>query len=119
MDNEQYKEIMKRLEFIEFRQQLLFDDDEVSRLLFEYRVTQGQYRAIMNLMDDYRDKIEKGQKVYSADFEAQVKRICPDPIVDYHFCEYIALAFRNEHRWEEVFEALYGGSSKYAYLKRQ
>lgn len=66
MDNNQYSKLMERFDFIEFRQQLLFDNDETNKLLFEYRITQRQYRDIMNLMDDYRDKIEKGQKVYSA-----------------------------------------------------
>ncbi len=31
---------MERLEFIEFRQQLLFDNDDVSRSIFEYGLNQ-------------------------------------------------------------------------------
>ena len=36
MDAKEYNKIMERLDFIEFRQQLLFDNDDVSRSIFEY-----------------------------------------------------------------------------------
>lgn len=34
---------------------------------------------------------------------------------DYHFCEYLAKAFMEDERWEEVFPALYGHLPKYQY----
>ena len=39
MDAKEYNKIMERLDFIEFRQQLLFDNDDVSRSIFEYGLT--------------------------------------------------------------------------------
>lgn len=118
MNNEQYTEIMKRLDFIEFRQQLLFDDDDLSRLLFEYKITHDQYQQIMDLMQHYREKIEQGESVSSAKYETEIYNIVPEHKGDYHMCEFLALEFRNGHRWEEVFDALYGNSPKYSYLKR-
>ena len=62
MDAKEYNKIMERLDFIEFRQQLLFDNDDVSRSIFEYGLTREQYKRIMNLMQDYRERIERGEK---------------------------------------------------------
>ena len=50
MDAKEYNKIMERLDFIEFRQQLLFDNDDVSRSIFEYGLTREQYKKIMDLM---------------------------------------------------------------------
>ena len=59
MDAKEYNNIMERLDFIEFRQQLLFDNDDVSRSIFEYGLTREQYKRIMALMQDYRERIER------------------------------------------------------------
>ena len=44
---------MERLEFIEFRQQLLFDNDDVSRSIFEYGLTvqknHGSYARLQRM----------------------------------------------------------------------
>ena len=117
MEKYEYDKIMDRLDFIEFRQQLLFDNDEISRLLFEYRITHPQYRQIMDVMEEYRNKIENGESCSHGGFENKMYEIIPEHGGDYHMCEYIALAFRNDHRWEEVFDKLYGHMPKYAYMK--
>lgn len=106
-----------RLDYIEFRQQLLFDNDGLSRLLFEYQITEPEYKSIMDLMDSYRSKLEKGEKIYSGEYEQKIYELIPSRNGDYHFCEYLVQAFYEEHRWEEVFPALYGDSPKYSYLK--
>lgn len=41
ISQEQYNEILERLNNIEFRQELLFENDEVSRILFEHEITQS------------------------------------------------------------------------------
>ena len=110
--------IDERLDYIEFRQRLLFDDDSVSRLLFEYEITHNEYTGIMDLMDKYREKIDKKESVYSGTFEDEIYLIVPLHKGDYHFCEYITKAFMENRRWEEVFLALYGDSPKYSYLKK-
>lgn len=118
MNEEQYNEIMDRLDFIEFRQQLLFNNDEVSRLLFECNVTHKQYQKIMGVMETYRVMIGRKEKVSHTSFENEIYTVMGRRNdIDYHFCEGIALAFRNQDRWNEVFDALYGDMPKYAYLK--
>lgn len=102
-----------RLDYIEFRQRLLFDNDDVSRLLFEYEITHDEYTKIMDLMDKYRNKIEKSESVYHSEFEDEIYSIVPSRFGDYHFCEYITKAFMECGRWEEVFPALYGDMPKY------
>lgn len=117
MDAKEYNKIMERLDFIEFRQQLLFDNDDVSRSIFEYGLTREQYKRIMALMQDYRERIERGEKCDRGGFEQAMYGIVPDHRGDYHMCEELAKGFRDENRWEEVFDNLYGEMSKYSYLK--
>ena len=47
MDNQEYTEIMERLDFIEFRQDLIFSGSELDRSIYEYRLTKKQYTKIM------------------------------------------------------------------------
>lgn len=116
MATRKFRSIEERLNFIEFRQQLLFDNDEISRILFENQITEAEYCEIMDLMDDFRAKIDRGEKVHHGSFEQQMYDILPCHKGDYHLCEYIARAFWEERRWEEVFPALYGGFPKYSHL---
>lgn len=113
----EFATIDERLDYIEFRQRLLFDNDSVSRLLFEYELTHNEYTKIMDLMDEYRNKIENKESVYSGKFEKEIYQIVPSRNNDYHFCEYIAKAFMDNGRWEEVFPILYSDNPKYSYLK--
>lgn len=112
-----FETIEERLSFIEFRQELLFNNSELDRMLFEYEITRAEYRRIMDLMDSIRVKIDKGQAVSTNEFESEMYSIVPSHSGDYHMCEYFARAFMDEGRWEEVFPALYGHMAKYKYLK--
>lgn len=111
---EKMQELEKRIELIEFKQQLLFDNDDLSRLLFEYNITHDQYTKIMDLMDEYRKNIENKKEVYHGLFEDAIYQIVPEHAGDYHMCEYLARSFMEARRWEEVFPALYGNMPKYA-----
>lgn len=117
METRQFSDINERLDYIEFRQELLLDADDVSRILLAYKITRKEYSNIMNLMDVYRNKIDARQPVYRADFESEIYRIAPIVNGDYHFCEQLTLAFYEERRWEEVFISLYGNEKKFEYLK--
>lgn len=112
-----FDNIADRLDYIEFRQTLLFDGDSVSRLLFEYELTYDEYTRIMDLMDKYREMIDRKESVYSGTFEDEIYNIVPSRYGDYHFCEYITKAFMDNGRWEEVFPALYGDNPKYSHLR--
>ncbi len=113
------KTITDRIEHLEFRQRLLFDNTSVDRILFEYDVTQEQYRDIMDLMDLYRKKIDKGEKVYHGSFESKIYEIVQHHAGDYHFVESLVQAFKECGRWDEIFPTLYGDMPKYKYLKNK
>lgn len=119
MSNEQFKTIMERLDMLEFRQELLFNNTGVDRSIFEYGLTRAQYTAVMNLMDKYREKIDNGQQCSHGTFEREMYDIIPEHDGDYHMCEELAKGFMEEGRWEEVFMTLYGDMPKYSYLKRE
>ena len=116
---EQYREIMERLDFIEFRQELMFGNTDLDRSIFEYKITRDQYRAIMDLMDEYRNLIDNGVKSSHNAFEQRMYEILPEHDGDYHMCEEITKNFMLDGRWEEVFLTLYGDMPKYSYLKRE
>lgn len=71
----------------------------------------------MDLMDEYRKKIDQEQSVHHAEFENKVYQLIPEKMGDYHFCELIAKLLMEEDRWPEVFPALYGDMPKYKGIK--
>lgn len=107
-------ELEERLSMVEFKVQLLSENTNTSRLLFEYNITHNQYLRLMDLMDEFRKMLDGGEKVYHGSFETMVYRITGKD-GDYHFCESLAQSFMEDGRWEEVFPALYGDMPKYAY----
>lgn len=105
------REIEERFDFIEFRQDLLFENNEVSRLLYEYEISRREYEQIMDLMDEFRKKIQDGDKVTRHSFENAMSVVLKrHSKIDYHFSEYITRAFMNAGRWEEVYPAIYGSN---------
>lgn len=119
MERDQYNKIMDRLDLIEFRQDLLFSNTNLDRSIFEYGITRKQYRLIMDVMDEYRAMIEKGESCSNSGFENKIYSIVPERDGDYHMCEELAKGFMEEGRWEEVFFKLYGDFPKYSYLKKE
>lgn len=107
----QNKELEGRIAFLEFRLELLFENSNISNLLFESKITREQYSEIMALMDDLRNKIDNQQKVNHVEYESKISEITGNH--DYHFAELVAKAFMEDQRWEEVFPALYGDFPKY------
>lgn len=108
------EELEARVDLLEFKVQMLFENTETSRMLFEYNITRTQYQQFMNLMDDYRHMLDKGQEVNHGAFEARIYQIRgADGQGDYHFCESLAQSFMEDGRWEEVFPALYGDMPKF------
>ena len=117
ISDEEFKELKDQMEFLKFRQDLLFTNDGISRLLYEYEIKKAEYDEIMNLMDTYRDKIDNGEEVNHGSFERSIYQIVPKHDGDYHMCEYLAREFMEAGRWEEVFPMLYGDMPKYQGLK--
>ena len=117
ISDEEFKSLKEQMEFLKFRQDLLFNNDGISRLLYEYKIKKAEYDEIMNLMDEYRDKINNGEDVNHGSFERSIYQIVPEHNGDYHMCEYLAREFMEAGRWEEVFPMLYGDMPKYQGLK--
>lgn len=109
----------ERLNFLDFRQELLFENKGTSRILFEHQITQEEANLLYDLMDSYRNRINKGETVTSIAFESDVYRIIPIVDRDYNFCESITKNFMLEERWEIVFDTLYGHLPKYRTLNRR
>jgi len=64
-------------------------------------------------MDAYREDIENGKDVSHGKFEEEIYKNVPQHKGNYHFVEYLTSAFKEEGRWEEVFDKLYGDMPKY------
>ena len=115
----EYNELLKRIEKLEFKQNLLLYNDEVSRVIFEYDFSKEQYDKLMDLLDSYRNKIRQGKTegVNNAQFERDVYEIIPEHKGNYHMCETILYTMKEANRWEEVFDIIYGDMPKYRFLK--
>lgn len=103
----------ERVAMLEFQVELLFNNTSIDRLFFETKVTREQYKAILNLMDSFRTKIENGEDTHHYAFENAIYQIVPERNGDYHFCEMIAKLFAENGQWDEVFTVLYGDMPKY------
>lgn len=113
-------ELSDRLDFIEFRQELLFSNTELDRYLFEIKATRKQNTKILDLFDSLRNQIDNGQKVSSPGYEQSIYDLLPQINNDYHVAEIIAKLLHQEGRYEEVFETLYGNVTKFqTYLENQ
>lgn len=112
------RSIDERLNFLEFRQILLFNNTSIDRLLFDCQVRENQYHGIMDLMERYRNDIQNGNEVHHATFEREIYSLVPQQSGNHHFPESIAQEFHRNGRWEEVFVSLYGEMPKFrSYLE--
>nr|ABD24375.1 hypothetical protein pBMB67_073 [Bacillus thuringiensis] len=114
---DEIEQLKQQVAHLTFKQNLLFTNGSVERLVFDYDLTQIQFTQIMDLMDEYRKMIGEGKQVSHHEFEMQINAIVPDH--GYHFAEAITYAFWENKRWEEVFNELYRGMEKYKYVKRE
>lgn len=109
----------ERLDFLEYRQELLFENSHYSRLLFEHKVTREQNLAISDVFNEYQTKIDNGESVSSGVFEQRIYEAVPQHNGNYHFAEFLAQISHEEGRWTEVFETLYGDQMKFqGYMKK-
>lgn len=103
----------ERLDFIEYRQELLFENTEKSRFLFESNVTREEYQAIVDVFIDFSRKIDSGEKVFHSSYEQKIYEAVPHHKGNYHFAELLALTNYEQGSWKEVFETLYGDMEKF------
>ncbi|RXZ00848.1 DUF1878 domain-containing protein [Fictibacillus sp. S7] len=112
-------ELLERLDFIEFRQRLLFDNTDLDRLFFEYEITRKQSKEILNLFASMRKSLEENNELSDMRYESDIYEIVPHLKGDYHFAEFVAKHLHEDGRYQEVFEALYSDNPKYkTYLQK-
>ncbi|MEB8804922.1 DUF1878 family protein [Bacillus cereus] len=120
MENLETAEIKERLELLEFRQQLLFENTEFARFLFEMEVTKEQLNRIYDLMDALSEEIREEKLVTHSAYEQQIYEIVPAKRGNYHFAESISQILHEGSRWPEVFEHVYGSMEKFkSYLNKK
>ncbi|EOP46640.1 DUF1878 family protein [Bacillus cereus] len=113
-------ELEDRLALIEFRQQLLFENTEFSRFLFETKVTKEQLDRIFDLMDALSEEIREEKLITHSSYEQQIYEIVPAKRGNYHFAESISRILHEGRRWPEVFEHVYGSMEKFkSYLNKK
>ena len=59
---ERNRDLRDRIELLEFKFELLFDNSESCRYFIERNFTRQQYNAVMDLMDELRAKLDKKRK---------------------------------------------------------
>lgn len=109
-------ELEERLDFIEFRMDLLRDGTEFCKYLYDCKITRNQLSDLYNIMDYCREKIDNGEEISSAEYELKVLDVVDNRALDYHFCESFAELLWKEKRYAEVFPALYGKAQKFQHL---
>lgn len=109
-------ELQERLDFIEFRMDMLRENTEFSKYIYDCEVTENQLQTLYSIMDDFRGKIDNSEDVNSSQYESEVLKVVDNKKLDYHFCETFARLLWEEERYEEVFPALYKDSNKFRHL---
>ena len=79
MSSRHFATLEERLDFIEFRQELLLYaiEDHFSRDLFEYELTEGEYEALNELVEDINTKVDNGEKIDGAYYVHRIMEIVP------------------------------------------
>lgn len=108
--------IEERLDFIEFRMDMLREGTEFTNFVYDCEITRGQLKELYDVMDKYRSKIDNSEDVSSIEYESEVLQIVDSRRLDYHFCESFARLLWEEKRYAEVFATLYKDSPKFRNL---
>lgn len=75
--NENLKELQEKLDFIEFRQGLLFFKLPQHKADLLYEISLLEYKQLKNLIFIYEEKIKNDEKINIEDYEFEIYKICP------------------------------------------
>ena len=75
--DEKLKEFQDRLDFIEFKQGLLFFKQPQHKASPLYEISSLEYKQLKNLLKIYEEKIENDKKINLEDYEFEIYKICP------------------------------------------
>ena len=103
----------ERLDFIEFRQELLCEDNPISRWAIKHKISREQYSQIKDLVAEYKAYIEDGQSVAHTVFESKVYKIIPKYKDNHSYVDEMWKAFYESNIEQDVFYELYGGLVQY------
>lgn len=67
--------LFEKLDFIEFRQDLIFRKTSLDRVLYEYRITRKQHSDLVDIMNKYENLIDDNQEAVYIEFEKEVHHI--------------------------------------------
>ena len=109
-------DLEERIAHLEYKLELLFENTEISRYLYECDITKAETNEIMDLFECISNSLMNGVSVSHVEYESAMYDIIPRKNGDYHFCELLARLFSENGQWEEVFYALYGDMLKYKSL---
>jgi len=76
VDNKLY-ELQDRLDFIEFKQGLLFFKQPQHKGSLLYEISIIEYDQLKNIIKVYEEKIENDEKINLEDYEFEIYKICP------------------------------------------
>ena len=108
--------VEERLDFIEFRMDLLREGTELTKFIYDCNVTKIQLDELYDILDDIQGKIDNGLDVSSSEYESRVLDVVNHRELDYHFCESFVRLLWEDSRYEDVFPALYKDSNKFSHL---
>ncbi|CAH2213311.1 DUF1878 domain-containing protein [Tepidibacter aestuarii] len=106
-------DIMRKFDFIEFRQDLLFRNTGLDRVLFEYEITRKQYDDLKDLMNNYEVLISKNEEVNHNQFEQDIYNIVIQHSGNTYFVESLVLEFYKQGMYKAVFTSLYSHMDKF------
>lgn len=106
----------EKLKHLEFKMDLLYQNTEFTRFLYDCDITKEQLDALYDVLNNIQNKLDQGEKVSSSTYETQVLGIVDKRRLDYHFCESFVKLLWEDKCYEDVFPALYSGHMKFQYL---
>ena len=103
---ERLEKRIRRLEFqIELLREFIVSDiNPFIYLVLETGLTEDQYEAILDLMEETLQGIMNGNPMGHGEFEQRVYEIVPSRRGDYHFAESIVRTLKEGTRWEAVYK---------------
>ena len=107
--SERVEELMAEVTQLKYRVRLLAGLVDLERepftvLNLSHELTERQASSILDLMDETRQAIEKGEDINHHKFEQKVYDIVPTENGNYHFAENIVSALNEESRYDDVYE---------------
>ena len=94
-------DLFQKLDFIEFRQELLFRNTDLDRLIFENKFTRLQYEEIVQLMDMFNNK----EDITKDEFENTILTVLRTDNKDLPMK--IAYSFLKQNKYIKIISNLY------------